>query len=252
MRLASDAPSPRACPLFGSGARDLDRFPRRLVTGSGFHDPKRLQLTSAPLRARERPVGVSTDELLLPFHHPNPHEGLELDRTPAFSRNRTRMSRSERHQSESASSQKHEHDSGTSEPRAPQRLFNAVALASERLRAAKHLRTGWHLEGAVSRAGERPASMRTWRRGQLGLAEHSPVTAELCVGAWLTRRLAAQQSRFDSSRTTRMLRPSTNRERPGRRAPTQRERRVGRESHDPSPEQDSRTPFSTLENTAQR
>lgn len=82
---------------FGARANGLDRFPRCLVTGGGFHDPKHLRLTSVLFdepasrdRCFHRPP-------LLPFHHPNPREGLELDRPLAFSRNRTQTFRSERH-----------------------------------------------------------------------------------------------------------------------------------------------------------
>ena len=163
------------------------------MKGNGFRDPKRLQPTSAPLRASDRNADVAIDAPLLALRHPNPHEGLELDRAHTSSRNRTRAHRSERHLPESASSQKHEHDPRTPEPRTRRRLFSADTLPRTGPRAAKHLNQAGASKAPVSRAGERPVSLHARRRGQLKPAERSLVAA---------RRGASVLVHADARRTT--------------------------------------------------
>lgn len=77
-------------PLLDGHRRAKVTFPRRLVKGGGFRDPKRLQPTSEPSRARERHRDLSVVASFLAPYHPIP-EGVELYRGPVLSRNRARF-----------------------------------------------------------------------------------------------------------------------------------------------------------------
>jgi hypothetical protein len=180
-------------------------FPRRLVKGGGFRNPKRLQPTNEPSRARERHRDLSVGASFLAPYHPIP-EGLELYRGRALSRNRARSHRSGRHLPESASSRKHEHDLGTSEPRACPRLFREGVPLPEELRAAGRpertdasrapaLRAGEH-SSQRARTAPRPTGARR------ALRCHCPVRNG--VG---DAPILAQQPRFASKRIARTSRP---------------------------------------------
>lgn len=144
----------------GPNSHRQGRFPRCLVKGNDFRDPKRLRLTSEPLRARDRNADVAADAPFLALCHSNPPEGLELDRAREPSRNRTRLHRSERHLPESASSRKHEHDLTNARTSHARRLFstNALAPTGAASREAPG-NPGWRLEGACV-AGRQTSSQR--------------------------------------------------------------------------------------------
>jgi hypothetical protein len=144
-------------------------------------------------------------------------EGLGLDRAHAFSRNRTRLHRSERHLPESASSQKHEHDPQTSEPRAWPRLFSVDTPLQSRScepQGTRKNRAGASGAPALRAGGTIQSACARWRLGPLKSAERSLVATRVHASAGDAPTLA-EQPRLDSNRLARTSRLSTSRKRPG-------------------------------------
>ena len=124
------------------------------------------------------------------------------------------------------------------------------AAPVKELRAAEHPenRAGASGAPALRAGGTIQSACARWRLGPLESAERSLVATRVHAGAGCAPTLA-EQPRLDSNRLARTNRLSTSRKRPGCRA-SEREHRTDRESHDPSPERDSRAPSFRVESHA--
>lgn len=198
-------------------SRDQGRFPRRLVKRRRTPRPeapstdKRALASSRPPRRcchrHDDPGGPSTES----------HEGIRA-RSSTHAQPQPRVCTSIGRPSAGICKQPEARARPAKRPNlARAGTFSAPARC---LKGCEPRNTRGNRVGApkapVSRAGERPVSSCTRHGGQLAPAERSRVATRPTPCAWCTPTYA-EWPRSDSSRRTRMRRPSANRERPSHR-----------------------------------